>query len=898
MSVRTPRNSPRNARLAPALAAALAGLLLLPLLAGCKKGGSGSDSGGGAYSLTDFPGAPVEDGDVASDGKGLSPPGMTVIEGSIRCTPNGDRGTMMVTYGVVSGDPPVTNLIAQYFDGEDWTPPVTLGAIDQAGAPGSITYSSVVHSWVNTSEHLTETASDRDGDCIIFWRANDADGDDAAVLDGVNSCLFATYFNVRQSDDIGSRYGFQEFASRLSVEDEAGEDVTSFGIATDGLIGEARWDSGKPSYRFGQQTTGIVVFWNQRENNDGDPGFEDRALWASHVALDFALDPGLPLALGSGISPAARLAIDPMGASDTGTSSEETQVDSGFLSYNNLVVFRVAADNLTKSDDVATHVFDGGPSSYSGPSAAGEDSSLEYVAFDLALGFSTGGAVLHATVPDATDVLRNDADFLTAAPGPNVPGSTAFGPDEGLACFVLFSAESDDDSNDSKADAADAGGVAVSEIDPATGTLLSHGLLSTADPVISDFIRSSEVSARLSRNGDYVLLAWLQATAAGATADVSLKAAEYLTTRPDSEGVFTLPALSASLSAPVTVSGEADGVDVQSFAWQEGLSYICGAQSDPDVMNVAFAHGDGVVDRLLAGRVVADFSVPPVLTATAVVLASSDETTWSLAPSLNDAGHEFRIIDSGEGGNVFAVYNLDVDAGPGTDFRVFAQRTGLGAGSGPIDSNVDFREAGLQPFTLLGTPAGEDIGVFDPASGEDSADRPHGYSRIHVFFREQKTTESSGGGNALRTRAFDTSDSGVAFGDAFTPSAGTVFDQPFDLDLPLIDPAIDVDAFVCGLTVDGDDVGLFFTETLHIWYQEFHPDGSSIGWLNDDGVSTPLLVDGDVAGEVESELPIDSFELFITPTGTCETLHGATVFFTKTPDDGSLESRLRVRIRE
>ncbi|MEK7470075.1 MAG: hypothetical protein AAB074_22125 [Planctomycetota bacterium] len=889
-----------RARISPAFAAALAAALLLPVLAGCKRGGGSSGSGSGSYALTSFPGAPVSDGDVASDGKGLSPPGMSVIAGSVRCTPNGDRGTLMVTYGVLSGDPPVTNLIGQYFDGEAWTPPVTLGAIDASSAPGSITYSSVAHAWVNTGDHLAETASDRDGDCIIFWRCNDADDDGILTPDGANANLFATYFNSRQSGDIASRYGFQEFASRLSVEDEAGEDVTSFGFATDGLCGEARWDSGENSYRYGEQTTGIVVFWNQRENNDGLAGFDDRSLCACHIALDFALDAALPLESGAGIGGATRLPIDAMGASDVGSSSEETQVDSGFLSYNNLLVFRVAADNLTEADDEAEHVFDGGPTSYNGPSALGEDSSLEYVSFELALGTSTAGAVLHATVPvsSSSDALRNDADFLTPADGASVFGSTAFGTDEGLACFVLFSAESDSDTNDSKVDAGDSGGVAISEIDPVTGGLLSHSLLSAADPVISDFINSGQVSARISRNGDYVMLAWLQAAAAGPTPDAALRVAQYLTTRPDEDGLFAVPAISASLSAPVTVSVDVDGVDVASFAWQEGLSYICGAQSDPDVMNVAFAHADGVVDRLFSGRVVANFSAPPVPSALSVLLAAGEATIWSLAPALNDAGHQYRIIDSGEGGNVFAVYNMDVDTGAGTDFRVFAQRTGLSSGFGPIDSNVDFREAGLQPFTLLGTPAGNDIGLFDPSTGEDSPDRPHGYTRLHVFFREQKTSTASGAGFALRTRAFDTSDSGLAFGDSFTPGAGSAYDQPFDLDLPFIDPSVSLDAEVVGFTSDGDDVGVYFTETLHIWYQEFHPDGMALGWINDLGVSTPLLVDDDVAAESESDKPIETFELFVTRTCTCATLHGATVFFTKTADDLTLDKRLRVRIRE
>ncbi len=879
----------------------LAGVVLLGS-GGCKKGGSGgSSSKGSDYDLTAFPGAPVADGDVGDDGKGFSPPGTDMIAGSLRCTPNGDRGTMMVTYGVLSGDPPVANLIAQYYDGESWTPPVTLGATDASSAVGSVTFSGVVHAWLNTSENAADTASDRDGDCVIFWQARDADDDGVLTPDGENRNLYSTYFNARQRDDISKGFGFQTVGSRLSTQDEAGEDVMSFGIATDGLCGEARWDVGRCSYRYGEQTSGIVVFWNQRENVDGKDGFDDRAIYCCAIALDAPVTSDLPLTPGAGVGAPVRLDIAGLGASDLGASSAETQVDTCFLSYNNLVVFRVAANNRTSDPDAATHVFDGAPTTYNAASAAGEDSSLEAVTFDLAAGTVSPATVLHAVAPvsSPTDALRNDADFLRRNAEPFTAAQpSAFGPDEGLAVVVLLSAESDDDTNDSKADPADAGGLALSEIDPGTGALLSHALVSDGDPAIADFVDSRRISARISRNGDSVLVAWLQDAAGSSFIDQALFAAQYLTTRPDGDGLFTLPPLSSTLSAPVAVNADTDGFDVQNFAWQEGLSYICGAQSDPDVMNLAWSHPGATGDRLFTGRVLASHEAPAAVAATPALIASCDSSVWSLAPPVNDGGQEYRIIDSGEGGNVFAVYNIDVDATAGADIRVFASRTGLAAGSGPVDSNLASREAGHQAFTLIGTPAGDSIGVFDPVSDTDSDDRPHGYSRIHLFFREQKTSVAAGTGMALRTRAFDTSDNGLAFGDSFNPNAGATFAAPFDLDLPLIDPAASEDADVRGFSVEDDAVGVFFTETGHIWYQEFHDNGSALGWINDSGVSHPLLVDDDVTSESESDRVIASFELFSTRTCTCSTLHGATVFFTKIADDGSKNERLRVRIRE
>lgn len=888
----------------PARFTALAAAALLCALAGCRKGDSDSRGSGGPYELTAFPGAPVSDGDVSDDGKGASPPGTDMIPRSLRCTPNGSRGTMMVTYGVETGDPPVASLIGQYFDGESWTPPVTLGAADASAAAGSVTFTTVVHAWINTSEAVTETASDRDGDCVIFWKANDADGDGEVETDGVNRNLFVTYFNCRQSKDISKAFGFQTTASRLSIPDGEGEDVTSFGVATDGLLGEARWDTSKSTYRYGDETTGIVVFWNQRENVDGKPGFEDRALWWCAIALDAAVPADTPLTPGSGIGAPVRAAIAGLGASDAGASAAETQVDTCFLSYGNLLVFRVAANNRTEDADVATHVFDGGASDYNSASAAGDDASLECLAFDLALGAASAPAVLHAVPPvsSPSDSLRNDADFVRRNGDPfAVEQPSSFGPDEGLACVVLFSLESDDDTNDSKGDPADAGGLAISEIDPATGAVLSHAIASASDPGVSDHVDSRSVSARISRNGDYVLVAWLQAVHAGSFTDVAVRVVQYVTTRPAGDGTFVLPPLSSTLSPTLTAGADADGFDVENFAWQEGLSYVCGGQSDPDVMNLAWSHPDSTGDRLFGCRVTASRVAPAAPASAPFLIASCDGPVWADAPGVNDAGLAYRIVDSGEGGNILAVYNLDVDPAAGSDIRVWASRTGRGAGSGPVDSNVAEREAGLQELTLIGTPAGEETGLYDAASGTDSSHRPHGFTRVHLFLREQKTAEAAGAGMALRTRVFDTSDNGLPFGDSFFPNAGTTYADPFDLDLPLVDPAPSDDAEVVGYAVDADVVGVFFIETGHIWYQEYYAEDNdvlSLRWVNDTGVSTPLLVDDDVTAESESDAAISTFELFCAPTGSCATLHGATVFFTKLADDGTLNRRLRVRIRE
>jgi hypothetical protein len=887
----------------------VAGIALVCAIAaaGCHKRSSGDDpapSGGSSFSEDEFPGAPVGDGDTADDGEGFSPPGTDFLLGSLKCTPNGDRGTMIVTYGVLSGAPVIANLIAQYYDGDTWTPPVALFADDADFVLGSVDFSGAAHAWLNTADTASEPAGERDGDCVILWRVNDGDQDGPTLSDGVNRVLYLTYFNRRHADEPGDRFGFQEFASRLSTADEAGEDVTAFGVATDGLCGEARWATGANAYRYGDATNGLVVFWNQRENNDAAPGFDDRALYSRNVELGAPVDPDLPLTPGAGIGSEVRVPINGFGASDTGTSSEETQVDHHFVSYNGFVAFRVVADNATGGDDPATHVFDPGESTYNGPTAAGEDAAIEGVVFDFVTGLPSAPAILHAVVPVASiaDTLRNDADFLHRN---SLPFATAqqyaFGPDEGLAVIAMFTAEHVSDVNDVKTDAVETGGIGISEIDPVSGALLGHSLVSVDDAAISDFVDSRLASARISRNGDYAMIAWLQTEDAGLSDDTQLFVAQYLATRPDEDGAFTLPSLLDSLSPAQPVSPDADGFSVASYAWQDALGYVCGTQSDPDVMNLAIAHRDASADRLLIARVTADLGTPVLPTILTGVLETDDFPVYSLAPAVNDDGFEYRITDSGEGGNVFAVYNADVDPTSGTDIRVFAERTGIGTGSGPIDSNVTFREAGHQAFRFVCTPPGSEIGVFDQLTGEDDPDRAHGNEHIHVIFREQESSESSGAGLALRTRMFRTEDDGLFFGDNFSPNAGTAFVFPFDLDLPFIDPATTEDAELVGTGVEGDTVGLFFLETGYIYYQEYSTpenDPFDIGWLNEDGASTPHLVDDDSDSETSSAEPVGFFQGFFARTCTCENLSGATVFYTKTADDFSSAERLHVRTRE
>ncbi len=204
------------------------------------------------FTTDEFPGAPVQNGNTADDQRAMSPSSLNFND-EIKVTFNGERGTAMVTYqaeGVI---------YAHYFDGETWTPPVSLGALDcqyDFGVNGR----QIVHAFLNTDTHASEAARERSGDCLILWSAPDTDGDAGGVADGENRCLWATYFDETLHTDPERRFGFQLEAVRVNSQDEDSEDVTTFGVASDGAAGEAAWGPNRNDVKWGDETTSIAVF--------------------------------------------------------------------------------------------------------------------------------------------------------------------------------------------------------------------------------------------------------------------------------------------------------------------------------------------------------------------------------------------------------------------------------------------------------------------------------------------------------------------------------------------------------------------------------------------------------------------------------------------------------------
>ncbi len=867
-------------------------VLMALVVAGCRRKPRDrvivtNINGSGIFTTDDFPGAPVSAGNTADDNRAMSPSNES-ITGAVKVTYNGDRRSAMVSYTTVAGLS--TILYSQYFDGDAWTPPVAMEANGINAGISAVDARSVIHVFLNTENHDSEEARSRNGDCLIVWAARDVSLD-GGPLDAVNRCLFATYFDADLADSPADRHGFQKLARRLSVEDGATEDVLTFGVATDGLCGEARWDTLGNSYRYGDDTTSAVVFWVQSEDNDADATDNDQALHVVHFDPAELLDPEFPLTPSSD----TRLPLLAFGASDAGLSSEETLVESLLTSsYNGTIFVRTAARNDTAGDDLPAFIL------YGGSVDNNTDEVLQAVTVNLATGSVFPPIHLHDTAILATDLVDNRSFFMT---GNGALGSRAiFGSDEGLANVAIFSTQLLDSLTGSHADLTANSRLAIAEINEADGTLLDIGFLDVNDPDISDAVIPFIADVRISRNGDYVMLAWMEIVDAGLTDDIGLWAAQYVTTRRDDDGdPVVIPPLSDTLSPPVNVNADVDGQNVLHFMFQNGLGYVCGAQSNPDVMNLLFEQSGVANDQLFTVRLTADLTTAPILGSAATMIETFEEGDLSSAATVNYLGVDFNAVDGGDDGSLLVVYRQDVDLTASDDFRLFAETTGTGAAKIEIDSNTTTRQVGSQTLRLFPTPPGEDIGTFDPVSGEDDAERAHAPDFVQALFFEDAVDESDGLGDALRTRRYSTDLDEPTLGERFVPPVNADALEPFELSLPFTNPDLSFAPVFIGTGTSGNRFAVWFVESGHIYYQECNPEEDNLGWRllegddDDDpssGLSDPALVDDD------SEEDISGNFIFAVRSCTCDTLGGAMVLWKKQLPTEGADLRLQVRVRD
>ncbi|MCC6742207.1 MAG: hypothetical protein IT452_24515, partial [Planctomycetia bacterium] len=643
----------------------LCALTLLVLLCGLGSGCRGKRSrtttvvqGGGVFTTDEFPGDPVQNGNVADDLRAMSPSG-DAYNGQLRVVHNGDRGDAIVVYRGATGF-----AYAHHFDGESWTPPVQLVAVD--ADLGSVQAGQACIAFLNTAEHPSETARERDGDAVIVWQAVDVGSGGG---DGENTCLYSTYFNVTGREDAGANYGFQFLSDRISTLEDGeippfSEDANIFGLVSDGLCGEARWSDGGSSYAWGDSTTGLAVFWLQFEDNDTvTAGMQqDRYLAAATWNLDQSGDPELPLVPGSDF----RVSALGFGASDSGMQSEETHVETEFVSYNNTVFFRLSS----RADAGSLAGYTPVSAPFWGSLSAGVDVTIQALTFDLLAGSVEAVVALGLSTQDSTvgDMIQSNAAFTDHGGmfGGGFLSSrhSVYGSDEGLARTAIFtlSLEADDDATFGEI-VAD-GRLLLSELDPATGAVADAALIDGEDADFSDSV-TTDFSSRISRNGDYVWAAWFEPvdmSPTGPSADdhFGIWAGQYLPPRLDDDGSVpaSIPPLFERTHAAVRLSPDVTGgfSAGSGFAFQQGLGYVCGVQSDPDVMNLFFEHSDASQDAYHMARLTADLDPAGGISPGIAVspFESFPEGTFGFLIFSDDTPYGFIAADSGEGGNVVA----------------------------------------------------------------------------------------------------------------------------------------------------------------------------------------------------------------------------------------------------
>jgi len=862
--------------------------------AGCRRKRSDGSTvvGDPFFDTDDFPGGAVEDNNVADDQRALSESGMDIGNSTVRVFFNGSRDIAMVVYttgfGFAGGG---DNAVVHYYDGT-FRPGVSItNAVDMVDVghfnPGfgswEISTGDVSVAWINTDGNASTAAQARDGDAIIHWPGRDfASGG----TDGNNDSLYSTYFRAEFADDpihftaTGNEYrrGFQRYGFRVDVDDEAGENVTTIGLLSDGLCGEARWQPFASDYHWGDATTQIIVFWNQLINNTA--AFDPTTLW-SRYPLDQAgasEDPLIPTFPND-------VDILTFGASDTGVNSHETLCDTQYISYNLTVFQRVIANN---------GAFPGGFTNFPGGYGADNDITIQTSTFSATDFFTTDH--LQTFTPDATDNDENGADFISQNFG-FIGGHSTFGPDEGILEIVQFHTQLVEEPTGSYfGTATNSGDLIVSQIDPATGQDIGDAFLDIEDVTLfSDGPSPFETDMRMSRNGDYIDIAWREVSSAGATDDLALMINHYRTSRDPILGI--LPIASATTGAS-QANGDIDGEPVSWFAFQQQLGYICGIQSDAEVMNIFYEQSDGSFDEVNVVRITADVVVGTASATFTDSIVITDDDNGVLGGGVIGSS-QFIGVDSGENGNFFASFFRDIDTATFTDVQLFSIRTGASGSSGRIDSGFNFRT----PFNLeiAATPTSEDHSD-DPT---DSGSRDRGAEIIHSIFDESSSQETFGA-SAIRTRAFYTdTGSGITFVDAFTPD---LLDFPFTLSLIQDDPGGFGSPFRLNTAAEGNELCFYFSQFAHIYYQEFSGGGGSSGnnveWRTTDGgdsgsgtfndaYTSPALVDDDDPNAANTQL-------FFGHSCVCDECDGMMIFWKKSVfgTSSSTDERWQVRVHD
>ena len=860
----------------------------------------------GVFTTDTFPGATVQENNVADDKRAFST-STDDYDGGLVCTHNGDRGNIMVTYDVDD------QIFAHYYDGSVWTTGVALRHFDTY--IGTTDAGEIVHAFVNTDGDDRSDAADRDGDCLIFWNATDFDSDGAGA-DDENQALYVSYFDVSHYTESDLNHGFDIdpsdpgffWAQRLSSGEDSSEDVEFQGLVTDGLCGEARWEDGANVYSYGNATTAIFVFYHESEEKS--VGVYDRVTSTCGFDLDFVIDEESPLLA----TAETEIAIQTFGADDTGATCQESCVGDEYASYNDVLFRRVRTEGASGTTSVPGY----------GTPGLDEDITLQYTHFNFGTFTLLTDSVLTIDPDsDGVDIDRTNSDFLRNNLGfLGCTGQGIYGRDEGLSCLVTWFNQVYDADNTAGSvifgeDAEEH--VAIAEISEETGAFLNDAEPSIIDLdddiLLAEDIEQNFLHTQISRNGDYIWFVYLKSNTVGTADDYDEWACQYLTTRVDGDGLpVAIPALTTTLGIPLFVSDDIeDGPSTGWYMFQDNLGYLCGQQSDAAEMNFFFHSADvGTGDSQIYWVVLTADVDGTVGTeaATSPVLLVQDDVNGLLDTQYGQYSSHgaFNATDAGQDGDfLYAFLQDDNESNGFNDVYVRSGRAGVTAAAPIFVGSGIFERHSAHPFwddqelAFIATPPGTGMGYWNVDSAQYDDGAHHGAQFVHLVFREAETssyllsTPNTTTGWALRTRTYNTSLGGGTFGDDFTPNAGTAFRKPFDLDLPFVDPDTYDDAEILDVMICDNTVVLIFEEAGHIYYQECNPgdggDDDQPGWLQEAaGVSNPALVDDDT-----TELVL-YFEEICVRNCTCCTIDGAAIFWVKNLDDGASNDRLQVRV--
>ncbi|MCE9581302.1 MAG: hypothetical protein K8T20_02175 [Planctomycetes bacterium] len=730
----------------------------------------------------------------------------------------------------------------------------------------------------------------------------DYDGDGSASADGYNRVLFSSYFDVTRAADPTKNFGFQAVGTRISTLDGLNENVICHGIVTDGLIGEARWLDYQYSYKYGDATTGLSVFWCQAENVGGDPAVQDLATRCAFFDLAQAGSASAPLVAGTEI----RLKTLHFGASDTGLTATHTRVESRYVVYNNLLIMRCASNiaGLGAEPDLWN---------YGSEMNNGDDITLQCVSFDLTARTVSDPHLIHGATPYAGDStennampLRQDGSFLSN-------GHSMYGGDEGLSKGYFFFAELvEGQGNGGFGRKANNGRLAVAEIDLVTGVMVAHAFLDAEDTLNYDTVLSTEADIRLSRNGDYIVAAWMESRAAGGVIDKGLNTAEVFT-------ASSATPLASRVGAAVVSNIDIDTYDVTWFVFADGLEYKRGAQSNASILNIFYEQSCGTNDMIWRCKFTADLDPTPTIPIVAVTtLQEFPNLTQPGMGSINSEHWLFNGTDGGGDSEALIFFIKNAFVSDEVFLAVWSGLTGPLGGLTRIDQGEPWTKADKQALPLAMTPAGSSIAAPPAGAGMPSPHdgaRDHAWTRVHTFFLEDRASGSYFDASGLFSRYWSpAATSGVSIEDQFTPSTAGLADypwglHPFEIDKAYPIPDAKFTAQIKGIGRRGDSAGIWFTADGNVWYQEFVGAGATGSWTRPSG--DPLMLDFSViklngkarryfaaSHTTPGKIPatVLAMNTFFTRQGTDDTMGGAMCFWIKdTEGDGF--PRLQVRVR-